>query len=128
MDILRHQEIDALAEARLLPGEELFNAELRNGFRFDYPEVLVEIRTGLEYPVTPLTYDVTNISLPRVVVDQLRTIFREVVERDRFSNSLKRWFQRLSIPSGCFEFEMTALHLAEKTAEYLKSFRSNPTY
>ncbi len=128
LEILRDQEIDAMFDQGLLPQKDRWNEGHRNGFCFNYPEMTLEITTGDGYPVEPLTHLITNISLPRVVVDQLRVVLRESLTTDSQENTLGRWQERESNDCGCFEFEMAALHIVAKSDAHLKRFRSDPTY
>ncbi len=72
LELLRDQEIDTLVNHGLVPEEERWNVERRRGFTLSFPEMTLCVVTGDWYPIKPLSYEVKNISLPRVVVDQLR--------------------------------------------------------
>ena len=76
----------------------------------------------------PLSYEVKNNSLLRVVVDQLRVALRGIHEIDGRANTFERWVERESSKSGCFEFEMGALHIAAKANNHLKHYRKDPAY
>ncbi|KAL8832189.1 MAG: hypothetical protein Q9191_000405 [Dirinaria sp. TL-2023a] len=123
--LLREEEIDALVAANLLGGEQRWDSELLDGFTFNYPEMKLIIETGARYPAEPLFYRVENASLPRLVIDALRVALRQIALTDSGTNTLDAWKDRASNAYGRFEFAMTSLHLASKTAEYLKSFRLN---
>lgn len=86
------------------------------------------IITGDWYPVKPVSYEVKNISLPRVVVDQLRVALRGIHKIDGRANTFERWVEREPSKSGCFEFEMGALHIAAKANDHLKHYRKDPAY
>ena len=88
----------------------------------------LEILTGDWYPVKALSYVVKNISLPPVVVDQLRAALRMIHEDDRRANTFKRWSERVSSASGIFDFEMGTLHIVTKTADHVKEYRKDPAY
>lgn len=128
LEFLRDQEIDAMLEQDLLPDKNRWNEQYREGFCFDYPEMALHISTGIAYPVKPLTHQINNISLPRSVFDQLRDILRKSHEVDCQTNTYEKWCKRGSSGSGCFEFEMAALHIVAKSVAHLKQFRSDPAY
>ena len=123
--LLREEEIAALVEQSLLDEELRLNPELLNGFTFTYPEMKLIVETGASYPAKPVNYCVENIELPRLVVDDLRVALRQIASRDSEINTLDSWKDRAASDYGRFDFAMTSLHLASKTAEYLKSFRAN---
>lgn len=87
LEFLRDQEIDGLVENGLLPKEDRWNVECRQCFTLTFPEITLDIVTGDWYPVK-------NISLPRVVVDQLRVALRGIHESDKRENTFKRWGER----------------------------------
>ena len=128
LESLRDQEIDALVDHSLLPKDDRWNPECRNGFTFVHPEMILCVTTGSAYPVQALQYEVKNISLPRVVVDQLRVDLRDLYHLDCSLNTYEKWCDRAASQTGCFVFEMTALHLANHTDARLKMFRKDPTY
>ena len=128
LQLLRDQEIDALAHQGLISKEDRWNPEHRLGFTFSYPEMALEISTGARYPVQPLTYLITNINLPRVVVDQLKVKLREIHALCRRLNTVDRWCERALSVSGSFEFEMNAFYIVVETVAHLKRYRSDPTY
>ena len=128
LELLRDQEIDCLIDNGLLPKEDRWNVDCRQGFVLPFPEMTLDIVTGDWYPVKPLSYEAKNISLPRVVIDQLRVALRAIHEIDRRANTFKRWSNRESSKSGCFEFEMGALNIAVRVADHLKKYRKDPAY
>ena len=128
LELLRDQEIDSLVDARLLPKDDRWNPECRQGFTFTFPEMAIYVVTGDWYPVKALSYEVNNISLSRVVVDQLRVALRGIHESDARANTFERWRKRGSSESGCFEFEMGALHIAAKATNHLEHYRKDPTF
>ncbi len=72
LELLRDEEIDVLVDRGLISSNNRWNPKYRKGFTFKYPEMALVITTGDGYPVKPLTYQITNINLPRVIIDQLR--------------------------------------------------------
>lgn len=128
LELLRDQEIDNLVDAGLLPKNHRWNPECRQGFTLTFPEMAVCIVTGDRYPVKALSYQVKNISLPRVVVDQLRVALRGIHETDARANTFESWKGRESSESGCFEFEMGALHIAARATTHLELYRKDRTY
>lgn len=128
LELLRDQEIDSLVDNGLLPKEGRWNIECREGFTLTFPEMTLGIVTGDWYPVKSLSYEVRNISLPRVVIDQLRVALRGIHDMDRRANTFKRWGERESSKSGCFEFEMAALNIASRATDHLNKYRKDPTY
>ena len=127
LEMLRDQEIDALVSNGLLSEEERWDNERRNSLHFVYPDMRLDLVTGRHYPVMPLTYEVTNISLPRVVADRLFVSLRETCKQCIESNTFEKWTNRGLSAIGCYEFEMTALNIATLTVAYLKQFRMEPT-
>lgn len=126
LELLRDQEIDALVHQGFISTDEQWNPKLRNGLVFHYSELDVEITTGHPYPAGPLEYQVKNKSMPRIIVDKLRIDLRETIEYDSNANSFEKWVSRGSFNNyGCFEFEMSVLHIAVKTAEHLAEFRNS---
>ena len=128
LELLRDQEIDVMADQGIISKDERWNAERRNTFDFIWSEIRLKIATGILYPVKPLSYQITNLSLPRVVVDQLRVALREITVQDAEANTFDKWKQRDSTDSGCFDFIMAALHISAKTDAHLKMFRLDPMY
>ena len=125
LELLRDQEIDALINHELLPSHERWNTELRHGFTFSYPEVVVEITTGHPYPVGLPTYQVVNRTMPARVVDKLRIVLRGIVERDSRSNTVEKWIARTTLDDlACFEFEMIVLHVAAETRAQVQEYRT----
>ena len=128
LGLLRDQEIDTLVHLGMLPKEDRWNLECRQGFTLNFPEMTLDILTGDWYPVKALSYEIKNISLPRVVVDQLRAALRVIHEDDRRANTFIRWSERVSSASGIFDFEMGTLHIVTKTVDHLKEYRKDPAY
>ncbi|KAK4693426.1 hypothetical protein P7C71_g3979, partial [Lecanoromycetidae sp. Uapishka_2] len=126
--LLRDEEIDAVIEKGLLSKDERWNIDRREGYQFVYPEMILDIFTGAHYPVEPLTFMVTNVTLPRIVVDQLRVALRDIHAHDTRANSFDKWLNRASSETGSFQFEHVALHLSAKADSHIKQFRLEPTY
>lgn len=126
LELLRDQEIDALVEEALIPEEERWNVEMRNGFTLSHPEILLEIKTGHPYPAGPLECQVKNLTIPRIIVDRLRVALRQSMQNDNEANGLENWTRRAKLRS-CepFECEMAALHVARKTKEFLTQYRGD---
>lgn len=124
LELLRDQEIDALVEEALIPEEERWNVEMRNGFILHHPEVIIEITTGHPYPAGPLECQVKNLTMPRIIVDRLRVALRHSTQIDNGANSIEKWTDR-GMLRKCepFEFEMAVLHIARKTKEFLTQYR-----
>ena len=87
LELLRDQEIDALVDHGLLPEEEWWNTECRNDLHLIYPEMNLDIFIGVQYPVRALKYQVKNISLPRIVADQLIVALRDIHTHDSELNT-----------------------------------------
>ena len=128
LELLRDQEIDALVDHGLLPEEERWNTECRNDLHLIYPEMNLDIVTGVQYPVRALKYQVKNISLPRIVADQLIVALRDIHTHNSELNTFDKCWKRDSSTTGCYGFEMAALHMATRTVAHLKHFRMDPTY
>lgn len=90
--------------------------------------MILDIVTADHYLVKPPTYQVTNIGLPRVIVDQLRVAFRDIQALDVQFNSIDKWHERASSETQFFEFKQAALHLATKISDHIKQFRLDPSY
>ena len=126
LELLRDQEIDALVNQGFLPAVDQWNPEMRSGLVFQHPEVVVEIVTGHPYPAAPLKYQVKNQTMPRIIVDKLRSALYKILLDDGDTNNFESWANRGLVNNfGCFEFEMTALHIAAKTAEHLADYRNS---
>lgn len=90
LDLLRDQEIHTLVDHGLISKEDRWNVECRQSFALTFPQMTLYIVTGDQYPVKPLSYEVRNIGLPRVIVDQLRVALRGIHETDGRANTFKR--------------------------------------
>jgi hypothetical protein len=124
LSILRGQEIDELVEQGLLLVERRFDEDVLESFSFSYPEMVLDIKTGATYPAKQLSFEVQNLSLPRLVVDHLKIELRRISIRETEVNNIRKWNNRSSDDSfGVFEFEKTALHLVQKTVQYLTCYR-----
>lgn len=126
LELLRDQEVDVLVDQGFLPAAEQWNPKMRSGLVFQHPELAVEIVTGHPYPAAPLKYQVKNQTLPRIIVDKLRSALYKISLDDGDTNNFESWANRGLLNNfGCFEFEMTALHIAAKTAEHLADYRNS---
>lgn len=94
LELLRDEEIDALVNQGFLLKSEQWNPELRNGFVFTHPEMILEITTGERYPVEPLDYRLKNINLPRVIIDDLKVSLRHICMGRCRTNNLGNWIAR----------------------------------
>ncbi len=128
LELLRDEEIDVLVDRGLISSNNRWNPKYRKGFTLKCPKMALVITTGDGCPVKPLTYQITNINLPRVIIDQLRVKVRAIDEIDRRANTSEQWCRRHLSDNGCFQFEMAALHIIVETIAFLKYFRSDPTY
>ena len=124
LGFLRDQEIDAMFECGIISKEGRCDLTLRSGFTFKYPEVSLQIETGDSYPAMNLGYQLDNILLPRLTVDDLRVSLRHIaLEADKI-NSIEQWRRRDEGENfGCFHFDMLALRLANKTEDFLRTYR-----
>lgn len=122
--VLREEEIDAIVEQSLLCEVERWEPKLHNGFTFAHPEMKLVTRTGDSYPAVPLDYDIENLNLSRLEVDKLRVALRQIAAVDIEANNLEAWNARDGANHyGHFDFAMTNLNLACKTAEHLAAYR-----
>lgn len=126
LKLLREEEIDKLVEQGLLNQDQRWEPELLDGFTLSYAEMHLVIKTGDSYPVQPLNFRVENVSLPRLVVDDLRIALRQTAMADSKTNRLEAWNTREeSNVYGYFDFAMTALHLATQTKQFLVDYRKD---
>ena len=125
LEILRYDEIDALAHQGFISTTERWDPELHNGFVFTYPEMTLEITTGKWYPVQPLEYHLKNIYLPRMVIDDLRVALRPIFLQGCQTNTLENWSKRRMANShGIFEYDKIVLNIVAKTVAHLVEYRS----
>ena len=128
LEVLRDEKIDTLVNQGFLCKTEQWNHELRNAFVFTYPEIILEITKGERYPVEPLDYHLKNICLPRVVIDDLRVVLRQIYLHNCQINTVERCNERGTANSiGIFAFEMAVLHVVAKTIAHLLEYRRDPT-
>jgi hypothetical protein len=126
LSILRGQEIDELVEHGLLPQGSRFDEELLNTLVFSHPEVSISLHTGWKYPAEQLEIGFDNRTLPRLVMDALRIDCRKIIIKEVEKNNFKEWRDReLRNSFGVFNFEMTALHVAQKIEEHLNKYRDS---
>ena len=129
LEFVRAREIDAFVDQGILPETQRYNRDLHNGFTFDYPEMILEITTGKHYPVEPLSFEITNSTLPRIVIDALREELRQIILDDRKPSILEEWNHRAECnnlePVG---FLLTALRLVTASISRLQDFRAEAKY
>jgi hypothetical protein len=124
LSILRGQEIDELVESGFLNPDRRFDEDVLESIELSYPEVIILIKTGSNYPAEQLDCEMSNLALPRLTMDALRIDIRKIVEKGITSNNYEKWKERENEDAfGVFGFEMTALHIARKTAEHLEAYR-----
>lgn len=124
LSLLRAKEVDELVEHGLLDASRRFDEGLLDIIILSYPELTISLHTGPTYPAEQLQVEVENISLPRLVVDELRNAAREIVARDTDTNNYEGWSRRsYSDDFGLFEFRMTAFHVARRVLERLEGYR-----
>lgn len=124
LSLLRAKEVDELVEHGLLDTSRRFDEELLDIIALSYPELRVSLHTGPTYPAEQLQLEIENISLPRLTVDELRSVAREIVVRDTDTNNYEGWSRRsYNDDFGIFQFEMTAFHVAQAVSEQLVAYR-----
>lgn len=128
LEMLRDQEIDALVREKYIAQHDRWDIEHRDGFNLTYPELALTITTGEGYPVKPLSYELKNFTLPRVVIDQLRVSLRDIHAVSVQENTLDKWNKRELCDTGLYEFKMAALQITAQTLAHLKHYRSDPMY
>ncbi|KAG6997823.1 hypothetical protein G7Y79_00037g073410 [Physcia stellaris] len=129
LHFVRAKEIDALVDQTILPEKQRYSDELHQGFTLRYPELVLEIVTGNHYPVKPLTFETTNNTLPRAVIDGLREELRQIVFDDEKPSLADEWRNRAECDNlESADFPMTALHLITATISRLKDFRADEKY
>ncbi|KAK6332630.1 hypothetical protein TWF730_004290 [Orbilia blumenaviensis] len=127
LSLLRELEIDLLVSSSLLPESTRFEPSLHDELVFNHPELILTITTGEGYPVLPLSWNIKNLTLSRVVVDTLRAELRKVIASSEYDEegSLRRWMERDSNDNfGIYESPNLAFHLSKTTAEYLTTHRN----
>jgi len=128
LKLLRGQEIDEIVEQNLLPSDLRFDEEVLNEITISHPEIVLRVQTGRAYPAEQLSYKIENLSLPRLVVDPLKTKLRLQVEEDTRINNYETWADREADDAyGVFQFKMTALKIIQITATHLKEYRNKET-
>jgi hypothetical protein len=122
LGLLRSLEIDELVSSGHLPQDQRFDESLISRLQFNYPEIILEIKTGDMYPAEQLQFEVVKLSLPRLKFDSLGIDLRRIVSDDAAANNCEKWRDRKD--GDAFEFEMTALHLVRKTIEALETLET----
>jgi hypothetical protein len=121
LNLLRGLEIDELVEAGLLSPSLQFDDTQLSELRFCYPEMILHMRTGPSYPASQLYFTAENLTMSRVSFDALRIVLRKIASDDAEANNYDKWSVRAD--GDPFEYEMTALHLVQKTVGTLKQLR-----
>ncbi|KFX97827.1 hypothetical protein V490_02604 [Pseudogymnoascus sp. VKM F-3557] len=126
LSLLRAKEVDELVEHGLLDASRRFDDGLLDILILSYPELTISMHTGPTYPAEQLQVEIENVSLPRLVVDELRNAAREIVARDSGTNNYEAWSRRSQNDDyGLFEFEMTAFKVALSASEHLEGYRDS---
>lgn len=129
LEFIRAKEIDAFVDQAILPETQRYNSDLHNGFTFEYPEMILDITTGKHYPVEPPGFEVTNNTLPRLVIHGLREELRQIIVDDRKPSILDEWNHRAERDSlEPVGFLLTALRLVTATISRLQDFRAEAKY
>ncbi|KAF3904275.1 hypothetical protein AA313_de0206875 [Arthrobotrys entomopaga] len=126
LSFLREEEIDKMVECGLINPDSRFDESLRERIVFSYPELILTLETGPRYPVFPLSYTIDNLTLPRLVIDNLRISLRNIMVTFDDTNAIKRWTSRADNEEnyGAFDSDMVALQLAQKTKEHILAHRT----
>jgi hypothetical protein len=123
--ILRGQEIDELVDHGFLPPALRFDDGLLDTIELSYSELKLCIQTGNAYPAEQLSYEVKNLTLSRLVVDALKVELRHLVENDSKINNYEIWVSKEAEDSyGVFQFQMSALKMAQVTTKHLTAYRN----
>lgn len=126
LSLLRAKEVDELVEHGLLDASRRFDDGLLHSLVLSYPELTIWLQTGPTYPAEQLQVEIENISLPRLVVDELRNAAREIVSRGAETNNHEGWSRRTHNDDfGVFGFEMTAFHVAQGASKHLRNYRDS---
>ncbi|KAK6513484.1 hypothetical protein TWF281_005108 [Arthrobotrys megalospora] len=126
LSLLREEEIDHLVSSNLLPQDSRFDPTLHDQLTFPYPELILTLTTGPKYPVLPLSYTVQNLTLPRLIVDNLRITLRNIMITFSENESLSRWLNRSTNSNyGIYDPDLLALSLAKATNEHITTYRSS---
>ncbi|KAK6502811.1 hypothetical protein TWF481_007856 [Arthrobotrys musiformis] len=126
LSLLREEEIDLLVSSSLLPESDRFDPSLHEVLNFPHQELILTLTTGPHYPVLPLSYTVQNLTLPRLVIDNLRIELRKIMVGFCEGESITRWIKRAENENyGIYEPDNIALSLATTTNEHLKTYRAS---
>ena len=129
LDYIRAKEIDALVDQNMLSEKCRYETDIHQNLVFKYPEMVLDLTTGPHYPAEPLSFEIVNSTLPRVIIDGLREELRQIVLDDERPDILEQWHQRAQRDTlEPVEFPMTALHLVTATVSRLKDFRMEQKY
>ncbi|KAL9634903.1 MAG: hypothetical protein Q9164_003805 [Protoblastenia rupestris] len=121
------RQIDVLVKVKLVNRDELWDPQLRDNFSIVQFKIAFNIKTDNAYPITSRTYEVASVSLPRMAINNLRIALRGMNDKMCPVNAYEQRCERAMSSTGCYELEMTALHLAERAARYVKDFRKDPS-
>lgn len=124
LSFLRDEETDALVSAGILGDHVRLTSPLDDEVAFTFDELILAIRTGRSYPIRSPVYNITNISLPRQVVDDLRHRLKDIASSAEAMNNLESWRARDNNAFGIFEPVMVVLQLAKATTAHLNAYRS----
>ncbi|KAK6514362.1 hypothetical protein TWF506_008758 [Arthrobotrys conoides] len=126
LSLLRSEEIDQIISSSLLPSSLRFDPSLHETLTFTHPELILTLTTGPKYPVLPLSYTLQNISLPRLVIDNLRVELRKIMVGYSEGDSINRWINREENENyGIYEPDNIAFLLSKTTYSHLLSYRTS---
>ncbi|KAK6339197.1 hypothetical protein TWF718_008619 [Orbilia javanica] len=126
LSLLRSEEIDLLVSSSLLPESTRFDQSLHETLIFTHKELILTLTTGPHYPVLPLSYTVQNLTLPRLIIDNLRIELRKIMVTFSEGESITRWINRSENENyGIYEPDNIAFSLANITETHLKTYRTS---
>ncbi|KAF3307930.1 hypothetical protein TWF173_002090 [Orbilia oligospora] len=127
LSLLRDEEIDQIISSSLLPESQRFDPSLHESLTFTHPELILTLTTGPHYPVLPLSYTLQNLTLPRLIIDNLRVELRKIMVTFSENESITRWLTREDNEQnyGIYEPDNIALSLLKTTSSHLTSYRNS---
>ncbi|KAF3297409.1 hypothetical protein TWF132_007505 [Orbilia oligospora] len=127
LSLLRDEEIDQIISSSLLPESQRFDPSLHESLTFTQPELILTLTTGPHYPVLPLSYTLQNLTLPRLIIDNLRVELRKIMVTFSENESITRWLTREDNEQnyGIYEPDNIALSLLKTTSSHLTSYRNS---
>ncbi|KAF3082590.1 hypothetical protein TWF102_001151 [Orbilia oligospora] len=127
LSLLRDEEIDQIISSSLLPESQRFDPSLHESLTFTQPELILILTTGPHYPVLPLSYTLQNLTLPRLIIDNLRVELRKIMVTFSENESITRWLTREDNEQnyGIYEPDNIALSLLKTTSSHLTSYRNS---